>query len=1008
MAVRKKINYAVSRKAKPGRTVVTGNVSADAPPPTHPDVDFRRGNERFDRRQYPEALACYDRVIALVPGHFPAIINRGATYAQSGEYRTALADFDRALTLQPDNADIHCMRAGALRALNQYEAMIAAYDDAVRLRPDFAHARFRRGVCKLLIGRYTEGWKDYAARWDEWAQFKTPPGQAQTRLGLNSFSKPLWNGSHTQDTVLIWAEQGPGDQILFASMLNEAAARSGGIILALEKRLHPLFARSFPNVAITTISRAAKQGGYQQQMPMGDLGALFRNSADDFLSQRKPYLLAEASSSAALRKTIAPAGQRIIGLSWLSTNKESGALKSMPLAALKPLLETPGLQFVDLQYGDTSAERAALRNITGIELVHLDEIDNQNDIDGLAALISACDVIVTISNTTAHLAGALGKEVLLVLPHAAGHFWYWQIDRDDTLWYDKVRVFRQPRAGDWPAVIQRVKAALGSAGPQPKLRTGATGTRVISHTITHKPKTPAASTAKVAIDNSVTLLQQGAIEPARQQLEDLIQAKPQNAEALQLLGSIMLIEGRPAEAAVFLQSRLAVTPAVAEASLGLVLHRLKRDREALVQFEKAAAIDPDYAEAHSNCGVILNEMGRFAEAVAAYDRAIAIKPGFADAHCNRGVALNNLNRHADAVISYDRAIAIKPGYAAAHWNRSLALLTSGEFGRGWEQYGWRWKKREITSDDLSKRPFWYGTRQRRGKHDLPHGVPCAFDPPFWDGTPNKDSLLVWPEQGVGEQVLYSSMLNEARARVSKLTLILQQKLHPLFQRAFPECRIVTYETAVAENHFDWQIPLGELGRFFRPSIDDFLRHRKPYLKADRARSAALRQEIAPKRQRIVGLSWYSRNAEFGARKTLSLDQLAPLLTLPDLRFVDLQYGDTATARTAIRRNTGVEITRVASVDNWEDVDGFAALVNACDLIVTISNTTAHIAGALGKDVLLMLPHSQGRFWYWQADRDDSLFYPGMQLYRQHASGDWSQVINDVCTAVAQKLKSGKP
>ena len=286
-------------------------------------------------------------------------------------------------------------------------------------------------------------------------------------------------------------------------------------------------------------------------------------------------------------------------------------------------------------------------------------------------------------------------------------------------------------------------------------------------------------------------------------------------------------------------------------------------------------------------------------------------------------------------------------------------------------------------------------------------MPCAFDLPFWDGSPNRDSLLVWPEQGVGEQLLYSSMLNEARARVGTLTLILDRKLHTLFQRSFPKCRIVTFETAVAENHFDWQIPLGELGRFFRPSVDDFLQHRRTYLKADSKRTTALRREISPERQRIVGLSWYSRNAEFGDRKTLSLDRLTPLLTTPGLRFVDLQYGDTATARDAIRRKTGVEITRVASVDSWEDVDGFAALVNACDLIVTISNTTAHIAGALGKDVLLMLPHSQGRFWYWQVDRDDSLFYPAMRLFRQHVSGDWSQVIARVCAAAdPQKLKSG--
>ena len=194
MAIRKKISYAVTRKTRGSRVIVSGDVRAAAPP-VHPDADFRRGNTLFNNGQYQEALICYDRVIKLVPSHFPALINRGAAYAQSGQFHAALTDFDRAIALQPDNADIHCMRAGVLRALNQYDAMLAAYDDAIRLRPDFAHARFRRGVCKLLTGRYAEGWQDYEARWDEWAQLKMQAGQPQTLLGPDNFVKPLWDGS---------------------------------------------------------------------------------------------------------------------------------------------------------------------------------------------------------------------------------------------------------------------------------------------------------------------------------------------------------------------------------------------------------------------------------------------------------------------------------------------------------------------------------------------------------------------------------------------------------------------------------------------------------------------------------------------------------------------------------------------------------------------------------------------------------------------------------------------
>ena len=484
-----------------------------------------------------------------------------------------------------------------------------------------------------------------------------------------------------------------------------------------------------------------------------------------------------------------------------------------------------------------------------------------------------------------------------------------------------------------------------------------------------------------------------------------------DADALIRSAETLYRKNRFAESVAACDRAIALNPENAEFhhQRAIALRALNRLDEAISAYDRAITINPNNAQVHGNRGVALCNLDRFDEAIADYDRAIAINPDYPKAHCNRGIALCNLNRYREAIADYDRAIMIRPDYPDAQWGRCLALLTTGDFSEAWEQYGWRWKNNEITLKDTNQTPFWYGTAQRRGKHDLPHGVPCAFDLPFWDGSPNRDSLLLWPEQGIGEQVLFCSMLHEARARVGQLTLILQRKLHPLFQRAFPDCHFITSETAVAENHFDWQIPLGELGRLLRPSVDDFLRQRSAYLKADSVRTAELRNAIAPKQQRIVGLSWYSRNSEYGTNKTLSLDLLAPLLAMPGVRFVDLQYGDTSQERDDILRRTGVEISRIASVDNWKDIDGFAALVNACDLVISISNTTAHIAGAMGKDVLLMLPHSKGRFWYWQAERDDSLFYPGMQIFRQHAIGDWSPVIDRVCAAATAtlNLKSGK-
>jgi hypothetical protein len=147
-------------------------------------------------------------------------------------------------------------------------------------------------------------------------------------------------------------------------------------------------------------------------------------------------------------------------LSWVSKNKDLGEDKSLRLQDLKPVLELPGLEFVDLQYGDTSAERKSLQESTGIRVKHVDEVDNFNDIDGLAALISACDVVITVSNTTAHLAGALGKHVMIMVPCSSGLFWYWHSERSDSPWYPCAKLFRQTVVGEWGSVVEAVGQEL--------------------------------------------------------------------------------------------------------------------------------------------------------------------------------------------------------------------------------------------------------------------------------------------------------------------------------------------------------------------------------------------------------------------------------------------------------------------------------------------------------------------------------------------------------------------
>ena len=856
-------------------------------------------------QQQSEAIALIGKALELKPDA-QAYCNRAAARLALQHHAKALADCDHAIALKAELAVAHCLRGHALAALKRDQEAFSSYDRAVALNTEYAEAWHHRGhaclnlgliqnaiasydralsinpdnpgslgnrsLCYLLTGDFQRGWTHFGARWSAKPKGSTPTPDSDAVLWTpDNFGKPVWDGKPVKGTLLIWPEQGIGDQILFASLLPQLRPLAGKVILALEERLHALYARSFPWCEITTLKAAREAGQYDVQIPVGDLGALFRHSVTDFVQHRNSYLKADPARSARLRETIAPAaGERICGISWLSVHPEFGKDKSMRLTELRPLLGTPGWRFVDLQYGDTAAERAALKAETGIDIVHIDQLDMIKDIDGLAALIDACDAVVTISNSNAHIAGALGKDVRLMLPLNAARFWYWQADRKDSLWYSRMQLLRQQNAADWGPVIKQVRDSLPAAAPA---------------------TAPAAS-----------------------------------SEAF-------------------------------------------------------------------NEGNALFHSGKHAEALQAYDRALAIKPDHIKALNNRGQVLEALGKHRAALKSYEQALAIQPEFAAALTNISLCHLFLGHFEKGWKTYDARWQKWAEEFVPTPKKTALL--------------TPSGFDKPLWDGRKTTAGVLVWHEQGIGDCILMASMVADVRKLAQNIILAVDPRLLELFKRSFPDCTIKTLQQARSEGGFDFQIPFGSLGRLFRNRLADFPEKPAAYLKADSGRSAALRKTLARPGQLLCGLSWSSSRSSLAQEKSMALSDLQPLLGMAGLRFVDLQYGDTAAERAALQ--TGAGIVHIDDIDILRDTEGLAALIDACDVIVTVSNTTAHIAGALGKLVWLMLPQNLGSFWYWQTDRDDTLWYPHVHVLRQQSAGDWEPVIEKVCAALpAARSPVAKP
>lgn len=427
---------------------------------TYAKAHRNRGDALQQLRQFSAAVSSYDCALALQPDDAPTWVNRGHALVRAGRLDDALVSQEQAVALEPGNAQQTRELGVMLRELGQHERALAFLEQAQRLQDD-PRERYTLGLYHLFLGHLERGWLLLGARWQL-------PEHSQE---VERFPQAPWPGlapgSRGEGLLVVWGEQGLGDQILFLGMLPSLLARVADVAVAVEPRLVPLVARSFPQVQAVPLNDPVLDRPAQFQAPLSALGPVFRGGWDDFADTRSPYLQADPQRVQVLRARLGNGERPVVGLSWNSHNPRLMAQKSLPLLQWGPILQLPGHRFVDLQYGDTTAERAAAMDVLGADVEHLDDVDNTADIDALAALVCACDVVVTVSNTTAHLAAALGRPVLLMLPRARGLLWYWQDQGERNPWYPSVRIFRQTQAGEWGDVLRQVADALAAAPGTP-------------------------------------------------------------------------------------------------------------------------------------------------------------------------------------------------------------------------------------------------------------------------------------------------------------------------------------------------------------------------------------------------------------------------------------------------------------------------------------------------------------------------------------------------------------
>jgi len=418
--------------------------------PAMPDGHIGLGMALKETGELTDAAAALEHALESAPALVSVWNNLGNVYMLQGEINKASACFEKGLTVDPENLTVLANWADLKLAEGDLETARNTYNRILAQDPDNHAAKSGLNNIAFFSGNWSEAWEYHENRF--------------TRSGVTGrpYDFRPWNGEALADkTILVWGEQGIGEEIQFSSIIPDLLAAGARVILESDPRLVPLFQRSWPEVVCIPRSDPPQSidAEVDFQCASGSLGRFLRRDEAEF-PKLPSFLVADAERATEFRRRYRNGGaDMLIGVSWVSRTPTHGTLKSMALQEFLPVFRAAeGIRFVDLQYGDTLAERQALWDEAGIELIHDDTIDPLLDLDAFAAQVAALDLVISISNTTVHVAGALGIPTWTLLSTAPLN--RWMLIREDSVWYPAIRLFRQTSLGDWPGLIRRVAEEL--------------------------------------------------------------------------------------------------------------------------------------------------------------------------------------------------------------------------------------------------------------------------------------------------------------------------------------------------------------------------------------------------------------------------------------------------------------------------------------------------------------------------------------------------------------------
>ncbi len=408
------------------------------------------------------------------------------------------------------------------------------------------------------------------------------------------------------------------------------------------------------------------------------------------------------------------------------------------------------------------------------------------------------------------------------------------------------------------------------------------------------------------------------------------------------------------------------------------LLELNRADDALESATQASIIDPKLSDAFNCMAIALNQQGHYIVAMKRCLDAIELDSSNPNFYRTLGDIFYNQEDFKTAIKCYEKSLHDDSNFFIGAFQKSRAHLSSFDFENGWQLFE---------------------NRHLKGIKSNPH-IYQEFSKINFKAI---KKLLILREQGIGDEILFGSLLHEIDDDKREVYVEVDERLLSIFKRSFHYINFF-----ISPNYpkaFKPEITMGiaSLAGFLRKSIKAFKNQKIQFLESEEYKTLELRTRLSQLKshphQKVCGIAWRSQNKQFGIQKSLDLENLEPIFKIPNIIFVSLQYGEHKEELDKIKKKYGIEIHRFNDIDLYHDIESLCSLVDACDFVITSSNVTVHLAGSLGKKTYLLAPRGEGRLFYWHVALKQSLWYKSVRVFHQKDVGSWKDPVIEIHQAI---------